>query len=56
MDDADVVVNKELDSLYEWLYVNTLSINTYRTKYIVFKIRKTCVCPGIYINKNKLEK
>ena len=56
MDDASVVVNKELDSLYEWICLNKLSINTYKTKYIVFKIRKQYVCPDIYINKNKIEK
>ena len=46
--DASVVVNKELDSIYEWLCVNK-SINTYKTKYIVFKIRNIYICPVIYI-------
>ena len=40
IDDLINIVNREMQKLIIWLYVNKLSINTEKTNYILFSLRK----------------
>ena len=50
------IINNELDEVNKWILSNKISINTEKTKYILFSYRSTADLPPIFIGRSKIEK
>ena len=57
IDDLINIVNREMQKLIIWLYVNKLSINTEKTNYILFSLRKKInTSCNVYINQKVIDR
>ena len=53
----DNKINRQLNTISEWLLSNKLSLNIKKTKYMVFHINQRRVLyPNLYLNMMKLER
>ena len=51
--DNDLLINKELFKINEWLVINKLSLNIAKSKFMVFHMhRKRIEAPALKINNN----
>ena len=52
------IINNELNKVYDWLTVNKLSLNTQKTRFMIFHTSKKKIIhrlPNLLINKNPIE-
>ena len=57
LQNRDLVLNRELDKICEWLKVNKLSLNVPKTKYMIFRPKNKIIADlNLFLDGHKLER